>query len=149
LEIARGGPETRRQQREVLNRLDEIIKKLEAQNKNKKKPGDGPPKPGDGKPGDGNGGECPDGSQPGPGAPGKQGNTNPPQAPGQDVFDPTGSSTGQADPKAFKKLVADWGRLPPREQQKALQDLTQGMSPRHREAIEAYFRSLSNPGFKR
>src|SRR5437667_341734 len=41
LEIARGGPETRRQQREVLNRLDEIIKKLENQNKSKKKPGDG------------------------------------------------------------------------------------------------------------
>jgi tetrahydromethanopterin S-methyltransferase subunit G len=49
LEIARGGPETRRQQREVLNRLDEMIKKLENQNKNKKK-SDGPPK--DGKPGD-------------------------------------------------------------------------------------------------
>jgi len=42
LEIARGGPETRRQQREVLNRLDEMIKKLE--NANKKKPG----QPGDG-----------------------------------------------------------------------------------------------------
>jgi hypothetical protein len=51
LEIARGGPETRRQQREVLNRLDEMIKKLENADKNKKKKsGDGPPK--DGKPGD-------------------------------------------------------------------------------------------------
>ena len=47
LEIARGGPETRRQQREVLNRLDELIKQLENQNKKKKKPGDGQPKPGD------------------------------------------------------------------------------------------------------
>jgi len=47
LEIARGGPETRRQQREVLNRLDEMIKKLE--NANKKKGGQ--PKPG--QPGDG------------------------------------------------------------------------------------------------
>jgi len=51
LEIARGGPETRRQQREVLNRLDEIIKKLENQDKKKKKDGDGPPK--DGPPGGG------------------------------------------------------------------------------------------------
>ncbi|MSQ93440.1 MAG: hypothetical protein EXR98_02665 [Gemmataceae bacterium] len=34
LDIARGGPETHRQQREVLNRLDELIKKLE----NSKKP---------------------------------------------------------------------------------------------------------------
>jgi hypothetical protein len=48
LDIARGGPETRRQQREVLNRLDELIKKLENAGK-KKKPGD----PKDGKPGDG------------------------------------------------------------------------------------------------
>jgi hypothetical protein len=43
LDIARGGPETQRQEREVLNRLDEMIKKLENQNK-KKKPG----QPGDG-----------------------------------------------------------------------------------------------------
>jgi hypothetical protein len=48
LDIARGGPETQRQQREVLNRLDELIKKLENADKKKKK---GPPK--DGKPGDG------------------------------------------------------------------------------------------------
>ena len=49
LEIARGGPETRRQQREVLNRLDEMIKKLENQNKKKKKtsPTGGPPGDGD------------------------------------------------------------------------------------------------------
>jgi len=51
LDIARGGPETQRQQREVLNRLDELIKKLENQNKNKKKGGD-PKDPKDGKPGD-------------------------------------------------------------------------------------------------
>jgi hypothetical protein len=46
LDIARGGPETHRQQREVLNRLDELIKKMENQKKNQKKPGDpkdGPP----------------------------------------------------------------------------------------------------------
>lgn len=32
LDIARGGPETQRQQREVLHRLDELIKKLEKKN---------------------------------------------------------------------------------------------------------------------
>jgi hypothetical protein len=44
LDIARGGPETQRQQKEVLNRLDELIKKLENADKKKKKdskPGDG------------------------------------------------------------------------------------------------------------
>ncbi len=40
LDIARGGPETHRQQREVLNRLDELIKKLE--NANKKPPNPSP-----------------------------------------------------------------------------------------------------------
>jgi hypothetical protein len=49
LDIARGGPETQRQQKEVLNRLDELIKKLENADKKKKK--NGPPK--DGKPGEG------------------------------------------------------------------------------------------------
>lgn len=49
LDIARGGPETQRQQKEVLNRLDELIKKLENADKKKKKDGD----PKDGKPGEG------------------------------------------------------------------------------------------------
>jgi hypothetical protein len=51
LDIARGGPETQRQQREVLNRLDELIKKLENQDKKKKKDGD-PKDPKDGKGGE-------------------------------------------------------------------------------------------------
>jgi hypothetical protein len=39
--------------------------------------------------------------------------------------------------------------MPPREQQRALQELTQGMSPRHREAIENYFQNLTNPALNR
>ena len=151
LEIARGGPETQRQQKEVLNRLDELIKKLENKDKKKK---DGDPKEGDpkdGPPKDGNGeDECPDGGKPGPGSkPGNKGDTSPPQAPGQDVFDPTGSSKGTVDPTKFKKMVSEFGRLPPRERERALQELTNGLSPRHREAIEAYFRNLNNPALNR
>jgi hypothetical protein len=147
LDIARGGPETRRQQREVLNRLDELIKKLENADK-KKKPGDGPPKPGDGKPGDDNGDQCPDGGgKPGPSGP--PNGVNPPSNPANDVGDPKGVSTGNLDQAKFKKLVSDWGRLPPREQQRALQELTNGMSARHREAIENYFKALNNPNFKK
>lgn len=146
LDIARGGPETQRQQREVLNRLDEIIKKLENQNKQKKKPGDGPPKdgkPGDGD-GDGNGGECPEGGQkPGQGS-GPPKGTNPSQSPATDSANAGGNSTGDVDQAKFKKLVAEWGRLPPREQQRALQDLVQGMPPRHREAITNYFQRLTD-----
>jgi hypothetical protein len=143
LDIARGGPETHRQQREVLNRLDEIIKKLENQNKNKnKKPGDG--KPGDGPPSDGQGDECPDGgSKPGQGGP--PNGVNPPSSPATDSGNAGGSSTGAVDQAKFKKLVADWGRLPPTEQRRALQELVQGMPPRHREAIVNYFQNLTNP----
>ena len=49
------------------------------------------------------------------------------------------------DEKKFKSLVENWGNLPPRAQQQALQDLTNGMSARHRDAIEAYFRALAKP----
>lgn len=142
LDIARGGQETHRQQREVLNRLDEIIKKLENQNKNKKKdPGDG--KPGDGKPGDQPGDQCPDGgSKPGSGGPAQGTQTN---GPASESSLPQGQSTGNLDQKKFAKLVSEFGRLPPAEQKRALQELTQGMPPRHREAIENYFRNLTNP----
>jgi hypothetical protein len=52
--------------------------------------------------------------------------------------------TGNVDPARMSKLVQEWGRLPPREQQQALQQLTTGLSPRHREAIENYFRNLAS-----
>jgi len=149
LDIARGGPETQRQQREVLNRLDEIIKKLENQNKQKK--GNGPPKdgkPGDGPPGDGNGGECPDGGdKPGNGQ-GPPKGVNPPSAPATDSGNAGGNSTGDVDQAKFKKLVADWGRLPPAEQRRALQELVQSMPPRHREAITNYFQRLTDSSRK-
>jgi hypothetical protein len=136
LDIARGGPETQKQQREILNRLDEMIKKLE--NQNKKKPG----QPGDGS-GD-QGGQCPDGSSGGP-----PNGANPSSNPATDSANVNASSTGVVDTAKFKKLVSDWGRLPPREQQQALQQLTQGMNPSHRTAIENYFRNLSNPALNR
>ncbi len=50
---------------------------------------------------------------------------------------------GRVDPVKMKKLVEEWGRMPPREQARALQELTQGMSARYREAIENYFRNLA------
>lgn len=55
-----------------------------------------------------------------------------------------GESNGDVDQAKFKKLVAEWGRLPPREQQRALQDLVQGMPARHREAITNYFQRLTD-----
>jgi hypothetical protein len=142
LEIARGGPETQRQQREVLNRLDEMIKKME--NKKKKGDGSGDPKPGSpGQPGED---ECPDGGgKPGPSQPGgpPQG-IQPPTGPAGDFAVPPGNGgTGNTTKTQFKKLEAEWDHLPPRERERALQDLTTGMSPRHREAVENYFRNIT------
>ncbi len=56
---------------------------------------------------------------------------------------------GTVDPAKLKKLSGEWGRLPPREQARALQELTRGMSQRHREAIENYFRNLAQVQNKR
>jgi len=132
LEIARGGPETQKLQKEIVLRLDELIKELE----NKQKP----PPPGDGEcP---NGGSCPNGGQPGSGS-------GPPKANGkgspatESGIVPVGGP-GTVDPTQFKKLVENWVAMPARERVQALQSLTQGMSQRHREAIEAYFRNLND-----
>ena len=53
------------------------------------------------------------------------------------------ASSGRVDPQKMQKLLQQWGQLPPREQARALQELTRGMSPRHREAIENYFRNIA------
>lgn len=124
LDLSRGGPQTQKLQKEVVARLDELIKELE--NKLKRKPGSG------------NGGGCPDGS-PGQGPP----SGNNPSSPATESGIANAGGTGRVDPVKMKKLVEEWGRLQPREQARALQDLTQGMSARHREAIENYFRNLA------
>lgn len=51
--------------------------------------------------------------------------------------------TGRVDPVRMRKLMDQWGKMQPREQAKAIQELTRGMSPRHREAVENYFRNLA------
>lgn len=53
------------------------------------------------------------------------------------------SGPGHVNIVKMRKTMEKWGSLPPREQARALQELTQGMSPRHREAIENYFRNLA------
>ncbi len=130
LDLARGGPQTQKLQKEVVARLDELIKELENKAKNN---------------GASNGGNCPDGSQPG----NQPGNGNNPNAPMPDSTLPPAGGSGRVDTVKMKKLVAEWGRMPPREQARALQDLTQGMSARHREAIENYFRNLAQASTKR
>ncbi len=105
LDLARGGPQTQKLQKEVIMRLDELIKELE--NKTKKKPGSGAGQP--------NGGGCPDGGQPGQGPP----NGNNPSSPATESGIANQGGTGRVDPAKMKKLVEEWGRMPPREQARA------------------------------
>jgi hypothetical protein len=123
LDLARGGKETRKQQRQILARLDELIKQLE-----NPPPPDGPPGP----PG-------------GPPQPGNQpNNTINPTAPQDDSNVGNGSGPGQVDMKKLKQLTEVWGTLPPKEKARAMLELTRNIDARYRETVENYFKELSN-----
>jgi hypothetical protein len=120
LDLSRGGPVTQKIQKDIVARLDEMIKELENQCKG--------------------GGQCNGGNCPGGGGPP---NGNNPSSPATESGIANAGGPGIVDQAKLKKLVEQWGNLPPREQARALQELTQGMSQRHRESIENYFRNLA------
>jgi len=119
LELARGGPKTQKMQKDVVARLDEIIKQLENQSK-----------------GDSNGGSCPNGGQ--PGAPGAI-----PNSPQRDSLGGKNGGPGNVDPKKLDGLAKQWGKLPEKERAQAMQELTRDMPAKYREIIESYFRKLA------
>jgi hypothetical protein len=119
LELARGGPKTQKIQKDVVARLDEIIKQIENQAK-----------------GDGNGGSCPNGGQPGnPGAI--------PNSPQRDSMGGKNGGPGNVDQKKLDGLAKQWGKLPEKERAQAMQELTRDMPAKYREIIESYFRKLA------
>jgi hypothetical protein len=130
LELNRGGKQTQKIQKEVLVRLEEMIKKLENDSK--------PPPPGGG----GSGGEdvpSGGGGMPGGGsAPGSDMSSSPMQ----DTMGGTASGTGQIDPKRAKEIAEVWGKLPEKERADALRELTRSLPAKDRAVIEAYFREL-------
>lgn len=63
--------------------------------------------------------------------------------PAKDSMIENTGGTGEVLANKMKRLQERWNSLPPRERSMALQEMTQGMSPRHREAIENYFRNLA------
>jgi hypothetical protein len=117
LELARGGPQTQKIQKEVVARLDEIIKELENLSKSEC-----------------NSGGCPNGSLPGAGTP------NAPM-PDSRIGGPSGP--GNVDQKKLETIARAWGKLPEKERARAMQELTRDMPPRYREVIESYFRKLA------
>jgi uncharacterized membrane protein YgcG len=134
LDVGRGGPQTQKIQKEVVARLDELIKELENQAKKSKGSGGG-----GGGGGDPNGGSCPDG-----GSSGNSGGANPTR-PMQDSQIATNGGSGRVDIARLQKLTDGWGKMSPSERARAMQevqDLITGLSPEHREAFERYFEAI-------
>jgi hypothetical protein len=129
LDLSRGGPKTQKLQKEVVARLDELIKEKENQ-------GQGG--------GGGNGGNCPPGGQQQPGN--TPNNTTNPSGPQQDSFGGNGSGPGKVDEKKLKELAEVWGKLPEKDRAKAMAELTRDMPARYREVIEKYFKKLAESG---
>ena len=129
LQEARGGNKTQEIEKDVIARLDEIIKKIE--NKQKSDCSNS---------GDPNGGGCPESGQ----QQGQPGSSNQPSSPMQDSMPANNSGPGNVDPKRLKELDEVWGTLPPRERAKAMVELTRNMDPQHREMIENYFKRIQN-----
>ncbi len=114
LHNANGGPTTQKLQDEIVKRLDKKIKDLEDIIK---KPKDD---------------DVADSKLP---------NNQKPQ---DDTRIENENGPGHINPVKFKELTENWVNIPPRERASALQTLTQGLSVRHREAIENYFRILAD-----
>jgi hypothetical protein len=127
LDLKRGGKETQRQQKEVLVKLDEMIKEIE-----NKQSGNC----------DCNGGNCPGGAPgDGGGGPGQQ---NSPSSPQKDSAGGAASGSGQAESKRVKEIAEVWGKLPEKERARAIQDLTRGLPAKDRAVIEEYFRRMQS-----
>jgi len=123
LELNRGGKATQKIQKEVLVRLDEMIKEKENQNKG----------------GQCNGGNCPGGGSPNSGP----ASGNQPSNPANETALPNAQANGIADAKAKVKEMAEvWGNLPEKERAKAMLELTRTLDPKYKDAIELYLKEL-------
>ena len=128
LDLARGGKKTQKMQKEVVLRLDEIIKELENQQNNSSGVG-------------GNGGNCPGGGEGQDGNPGSNIQASSPQ---KDSKGGNGSGPGLVTKKKFDELAKEWGKLPPKEQAKRTKELLKGYPPEYRKILEDFFRRQHN-----
>jgi hypothetical protein len=137
LDIHRGGEKTRKMQKEVLVRLEEMVKEKENQQKQQQQ-SPGPPKPGEPKPGD-EPGACPPGGPPKDGPPG---NTNQPSNPLQDSQIAQSSGEGKIDQKEKSKITQGWGNLPEKDRANAMRELTRDLPREMRESVDIFIRKL-------
>ncbi len=120
LDLARGGKQTQDIQKKIVFALDEKIKEMENQAKGKC-----------------NGGSCPNGGQPG------QGGSNTPSSPQSDSYGGGNGGAGKVDEKKLRKFSEEWGKMPPAERAKAIQEISKDLPPKFKPMIEDYFKSLN------
>ena len=109
----RGGERVQKVEEEIVARLDEIIKKIEAQQ-------------------GGGGGGGGDG----------QGNSNSSGGPASDSRVKGSTAPGEVDERDIGRK-SGWGSLPPKEQAKARNLIDRELPPHYRAAIEEYLRKLA------
>lgn len=126
LDLSRGGKVTQDLQKKVIYRLDELIKELEAQQDQ------------DSADGGGNGGNCPGGGK----GNGSGGNTVRPSSPANDSRIMGGAGQGKVNEERLRQYQENWGKLPPRERARALQELTRDLPPSYREVIEQFLNNV-------
>lgn len=116
LSFGRAGSGTRKVQDGVIESLDKLIAKLEQQQQEQNAQGGGA----------------------GSGAGGGSGSK-----PMQDSMPAGGTGPGEVTKRDLGE-PADWGNLPPREREAALQQIGREFPPHYREAIEQYFKRLAS-----
>jgi hypothetical protein len=121
LDLARGGPKTQDIQKQIVFRLDEVIKDLENQCKG----------------GNCNGGNCPNGGKPG------NGNNIRPNSPAPDSTIMGGGGPGGVDSKKLRQYAEVWGKLPAAERAKAVNEMSRDLPAKHRQMVEDYFKALN------
>ena len=114
LNLGRAGTRVRKEEDDVVAKLDKMIEELEKQQQQQQSGGQG------------------------------AGSLNP-SSPAQDSSDLGGSGPGNVDRRNHGD-GEDWGSLPPKERQKALQQISKELPAHYREVIEEYFRKLARDG---
>jgi hypothetical protein len=109
LDLGRAGQRVRRQEDEVIAKLDKLIEETEKQQKKKKA-------------------MTTEGVQS--------------QSPAKDSMPLGGRGDGDVDQKPIGN-AAEWGNLPPKEREEALQQMSKDLPAHFRELIEEYFRKLA------
>jgi hypothetical protein len=124
LALRKSGPTTQKHEAEALRKLDDEIRKTEDEIKKAQQAAAGL--------GSSNGKAKPKLG------PGSQGAT-----PMPDSMPGGTSGPGRATEEVVKGLARKWGALPEKDRAKALAEITRDLPPKHREAVEEYFRALA------